>query len=160
MDVTDSQIFELESDVLAYDWEKSILLCRSKSSGRKKWAKKIEPCLINHIIEDDERYYISCEYGEASGQYLALGREDGTTAWFIPGRSFLHLIFEGHVYSIFVDDKDNYYLLKIDREDGKKIWHYPVDSDLTEYSFKKDRILLKYLSGKTEKISVSTGFNI
>ena len=58
---------------------------------------------------------------------------------------------------IFIDANEKYYLIKVDKEDGKKLWHYKVDIDLCEYKIDPGVISLIYSSGKTESISSLTG---
>jgi outer membrane protein assembly factor BamB len=144
---------------LVYEPDRSVLLNKSKyGDSGDKWVKKINnTSSVAGIIEDGEMYYIACDLGETSGQFLALRKESGSTEWFIPGRSFLHLIFDGFLYLIFIDENEMYYLLKVNRENGKKVWHHPVGSDLKEYKFAVTGIELIYHSGKKELISVKTG---
>src|SRR4030042_4565080 len=158
MEKTYSQAFEMERAILSYDGSKSILLCTESKNSKKLWIKKIDD--INHIeniIEDSDRFYLACESSDTKGFYLALDKKTGSTEWFIPGKAYFQIIYDGFLYAIFMDEKNYFYFLKIDCADGKKIWHHRTDKDLCEYSFRHDRILLKYESGKTEKISPLTG---
>lgn len=150
--------FETEKHLLVYEPERSVLLCRMPEDNRLVWAKKISDILaIESVIEDKKKYYLACETDEFSGRYLALIKDNGVTAWSIPGRSFMHLIFGGFIYIIFIDEMGRYMLLKVDSDSGGKIWHHEVDADLVEYSFTRERILLKYACGKTEYISPGSG---
>ncbi|MFH0975785.1 MAG: hypothetical protein V1874_08370 [Spirochaetota bacterium] len=149
--------FEMEGSELRFDPETSILLCRLKAGGRKLWVKKLNDLFVSDIIEDSRRYYIACGSGEINGQFLAVKKESGSTSWFIPGRSFLHLLYKGFLYLIFADDKNNFYLLKVHVSNGKSAWFHPVDADLKEYVFMGNKIKLKYLSNKFEIISVKNG---
>lgn len=152
-----SQIFEMKRNSLIYDQAKSILLCRLKK-GNKLWARKVNDVnFISSVIEDDEKFYISFESGEKSGRFLAIDKKSGKTGWYIPGKSFLQVLFDGSLYLIFIDDQDRYYLLKVRRDNGKSVWHHRVDADLIEYRFKGQRIRLYYTSRKFETISAATG---
>ena len=161
MEKLNSQTFEMGDMVLYFDQGKSILLCKLAEKNKNLWAKKLKGInYINDIIDDPEKYYINCESDEKSGQYFAINKKDGNTIWYIPGRAFLHLLYSNFLYIIFIDENDEYYLIKVDRDDGRKIWHHKVNIDLDEYSFAGDRIQLTYSSGKKEIISLITGTNI
>lgn len=151
--------FAMESADLIFDPAKSILLCRARGNdGRTIWAKKLyDAGSIAGIFEDGECYYINCESGEREGRFLALERESGVTRWFIPGRSFLHVQYEGFLFLVFIDEEGSYYLLKVERASGNALWHHRVDDDLCEYSFTRRSIHLQYSSGKTETLSHETG---
>ncbi len=158
MDGNYSQIFEMDEDTLYYNSEKSILLCRKKNDHGNRWVKKLADIFqITVVTEDNEAYYLSCELGDTEGQFVAVKKSDGATLWFIPGRSYFHLLFDDFIYLIFIDEKGLFYLLKIDKEDGRKIWHHRIDEDLDQYNFRSDRIQLKYHSGREEKISPVNG---
>ncbi len=149
--------FQLEKITLSYDPEKSILMCKN-ADGKKLWAKKLNDIVvINDIEEDSDTLFISSELDEKSGQFIAISRETGNTKWHIPGRALFQKIFGRFIFLIFIDDENKYYLIKVDRSTGEKIWYFRVDEDLSEYSLRNDRILLKYESGKEEKISTATG---
>ncbi len=153
-----SQTFEMNEDTLFYNSEKSILLCKKNNDHQNRWVKKLTDIfLINTVTEDESRYYLSCELGDTEGQFIAINKSDGATLWFIPGRSYFQLLFDNSIFLIFIDEKGLYYLLKIDKEDGKKIWHHRIDEDLSYYNFRGDRIQLKYHSGKEEKLSPASG---
>jgi outer membrane protein assembly factor BamB len=153
-----SQTFEMKSGTLCYDSGKSILLCRGPENGKNLWIKKItDISLIDTVIEDASRYYIACEADDVRGFFLALSKSNGSTEWFIPGKAYFQIIFEGYLYLIFTDGKNEFYLIKVDCSDGKKIWYHRISGDLCEYAFRADRILLKYGSGKAESISPLTG---
>ena len=154
----DSLIFELKDSKLIYDQERSILLCRLKKDGKKIWAKKIYDInYISNVIEDSGKFYIACESSENSGELLAVYKDDGKTGWFIPGKSFLQVIFEGYIYLIFIDEKNIYYLLKVDIDAGTTKWHHMIKNDLTDYTINEKSIELRYVSGKYETLSTSTG---
>ncbi len=156
-----SQNFELGTRTLHYDCGKSVLLCRDSTSGKNLWIKKISDISsIDTVIEDSSRYYIACETDDIKGYYLAISRETGSTEWFIPGKAYFHIVYNESLYIIFTDEKNDFYLIKADCSDGKKIWHRRVRNDLCEYSFSADRIVLKYGSGKEEQISSLTGIAI
>jgi outer membrane protein assembly factor BamB len=155
---TYSQTFEMRNRKLVYDPVKSILLCRAKNDGKKLWAKKVaEIHSIVSIIEDNEKFYVSGESGEKSGQFLAVYKENGKAGWFIPGLSFMQVLYGGFLYLIFVDEKDEYYLLKVRKDNGKTVWYYQVENDLFEYRFKNQKIRLYYRSNKVETISIVSG---
>lgn len=154
-----TQTFEMRTGILIYDREKSILLCKNKTGeNRKLWAKKINHIdHISNIIEDDKKYYVACESGEKNGQFIAVMKNSGRSSWFIPGKSYLNLIFGGFLYLIFIDENEDYYLLKVEREKGKLKWHHRIGIDLTEYRFSGRQIELIYASGKREILSPLTG---
>jgi len=138
-----------------------MLLCRDSNSGKNIWIKKISDISqIDTVIEDSSRYYIACETDDIKGYYLAIDKETGSTNWFIPGKAYFHIVYNKDLYIIFTDEKSDFYLLKVDCSDGKKIWHRRVDNDLCEYSFSPEGITLKFVSGKQEKISALTGIAI
>ncbi len=149
----------MEKAVLRYDFDKSTLLCLDKSDNSKKiWIKKLNNIThVSNIIEDNKKYYIVCESGDINGQFLALSKDSGSTKWFIPGKSFMQVIFKGALYLIFIDDNNKYYLLKVRRDNGKTTWHHRVDQDLFEYSFSGNKITLSYSSKKKELLSIRTG---
>jgi hypothetical protein len=149
--------FEMDEAVLRFDPESSILLCQLKLGGRKLWVKKLTDLLVSDIIEDNRKYYIACDSGEINGQFLAVKKESGVTSWFIPGKSFMHLLYKGFLYLIFADERNNFYLLKVHSSNGKSAWFHAVDPDLKEYVFMGNKIKLKYLSNKFEIISVKNG---
>jgi hypothetical protein len=152
------QTFEMENAVLRYDIDKSILTCRSKHNDRKLWIKKLNDLYsLSGVIEDEKNYYIACDSGEINGQFLAVKKKDGATEWFIPGKSFLHVIYNGFIYLIFADENDQFYLLKVYLSNGKSAWHHSVDRDLIEYTFAENKINLHYSSGKSEVLSVGNG---
>jgi len=158
MDKTHAQKFELKNKTLFFDREKLVLLCASSDDGKNIWAKKMPDIAdVVQIIEDEKNYYLSCEYAEASGYCLAVDKANGSSLWYIPGRPFFNVVFEGFLYLIFIDEKDFYYLIKVERTDGSKVWFHRIAPDLAEYSFRNDRILLVYASGTEEKLSPQTG---
>lgn len=153
------QFFEMEHAVLRFDPGSSVLLCRSNLPDKKKlWIKKLNGLMeISDIIEDNKRYYLACDSGDINGQYIAIQKSTGKTDWFIPGKSFLHLLYRDFLYLIFSDESGQYYLLKVRLTDGKSVWFHPVDRDLTEYVFTGKTVNLKYISGKSESLSIRTG---
>ncbi|MFC1670327.1 hypothetical protein ACFL20_08025 [Spirochaetota bacterium] len=158
MDKNNSFLFEMASDLLLFDPAKWNLLCKDKVNKKIRWAKKIDDINnIANVIEDSNNYYMVCESTETNGRFLAIKKRDGSTLWYIPGKSFLQQLFGGYLYNIFADENSRYFLLKVDKTRGDKIWFHQVDIDLDEYSFKKDSIMLKYQSGKIENISHQTG---
>ncbi len=160
MDKVNSQVFYLSTNVLRFDLLKRTLLCQSNDGNKNIWIKKIEVDVIHTIIEDENNYYCSCGSDDKNGLFIAINRFNGDTNWYIPGRAFFHILFKKYLFVIFIDEKEFYYLIKVQPEDGSKLWHYEVDKDLQEYSFKNDRIRLSYKSGKVEKISPITGAKI
>ncbi len=153
------QYFTMNGNELVFDRSKSILTCKSiADESRKLWAKKLEEVLfLEKVIEDTDKYYVACGIGEHSGRFIALDRKTGVTEWFIPGKSFLQLLYEDYLYLIFVDDREAYYLLKVDRSDGASVWHYRVETDLCEYCFKKNSLTLWFQSGRTETMDIRSG---
>jgi outer membrane protein assembly factor BamB len=156
-----SETFRMKDGILCYSSDKSMLLCKEPNSSKNLWIKKIPDVThIDNVIDDSSNYYIACETDDVRGYFLALNKKTGSTEWFIPGKAYFQIVYGDFLYAIFLDEKGLFYFLKIDRADGKKIWHRRIDDDLFEYSFLPERILLKYESGKTEKISPLTGANI
>lgn len=154
---TNIQSFEMKKTALRYDPLKSTLLCQA-AGGKKLWIKKLYDLnSISDIIEDGNRYYIACDSGENSGQFLAVAKPTGNTDWFIPGKSFLHVLYKGHLFLIFADEESRFYLLKVILSSGKSAWYHPVDSDLKEYIFADNHIKLYYTSGRIEIVSSNTG---
>jgi len=152
-----SQNFTLAHDIIIVDQSKSILTCKHMA-GNVRWIKKLNDIsYIASIIEDEAMYYAACESDEKSGRYLALDRDNGATLWDIPGKTFLNILYGGHLFLIFIDESDDYYLLKIDSATGKKIWHYRVGIDLKNYTITRDSIILEYVSGASETISTNFG---
>jgi outer membrane protein assembly factor BamB len=149
--------FGMDDSLLRFDLETSILLCQSKENGKKQWVKKLNDLNVSDIFEDNKRYYIVCDSGEINGQFLAVKKENGTTSWFIPGKSFLHVLYKGFLFLIFADEANRFYLLKVNIGSGKSVWFHPIDADLFEYIFSNDKIKLKYFSGKTESLALKTG---
>jgi len=161
MNKENSIFFDLTENIISYDPDKSILLCSDKKSGNKKWIKKAdETVFIVSIIEDKKLFYVSCESDDISGYLLALNKSDGSDLWEIQGKSCFQVVFNKFLFSVFIDDNKKYFLLKINPENGTSIWFRETASDLCEYSFTKKRILLTYLSGKTERLSPDTGENL
>lgn len=151
------QSFEMDGALLRFDIETSILLCQSLLNGKKVWVKKLNNLVVSDIFEDNKRYYIVCDSGEINGQFLAVKKENGTTSWFIPGKSFMHVLYKGFLFLIFADENNRFYLLKVFINTGKSAWFHRVDPDLNEYIFVNEKLKLKYFSGKNETLSIRTG---
>ncbi len=161
MNIENCIYFDLKDHILSYDAEKSILLCKDKKTLNKKWIKKVDESIyIVSIIEDKNIFYVSCESDEITGFLMALDKSDGKNLWEIQGKSCFQVIFNNYLYSVFIDDKQKYFFLKINPQNGTSVWFRETSSDLCEYSFTKKRILLTYLSGKTERLSPDTGENL
>lgn len=158
MDKLNAQNFEMAEHVLCFEGGKSILLCKSRDSLKNVWVKKI-PSVVSliDVKEDAGSYYLSGELDEMSGEYIVVDKNDGNTRWTIPGRAYFHILFEGFLYIIFIDDKSAYYLLKVDPGTGAKIWHHEVAGDLVEYRFNRDGVHLAYDSGRRERVSLFSG---
>ena len=153
-----SQNYRMEKFELRFDADKAILLCSSNESGKRQWAKKLNSIYaIGSVIEDNACFYISCESSDITGKYMALNKADGSTVWFIPGKAFMNVLFEGFLFLIFSDENNDFYMLKVDKKTGAKIWHHRVGNDLAEYSISRERILLTYGSGNKERLSLSKG---
>lgn len=158
MDYSESIIFERGLNTLFFQPVRCILLCRDTETGKNIWVKKIEDITsVIDITEDDNRYYVAFEKDYSHGEFHALGKQNGKTVWDIPGKCFLQKIFRGFLYMIFIDEKSNFHLLKVDTETGHPIWNHSVDEDLYEYHIKKYSIILRYGSGKIERIDPETG---
>ncbi len=151
--------FELKKTILDFNEEKSILICLDgRQETKKLWAKKLPDVqCISGVKEDGERYYVACEYTNTDGIFLALNKETGNTVWYIPGRSLLQIMYKNYPYLIFIDDNEKFHLIKAEPKDGSKIWHHPLDADLAEYSFNRDKITLRYRSGKKDVLSAEDG---
>lgn len=151
--------FDLKKTILDFNEEKSILFCLARGQETKKlWAKKLPDVhCVSSVKEDDERYYVACEYSNTDGIFLALKKESGNTLWFIPGRSLLQIIYKNYPYLIFIDEEERFHFIKVDPRDGSKIWHHPLDDDLAEYSFYRDKITLRFRSGKKDVLSAEDG---
>ncbi|MCX7678596.1 MAG: hypothetical protein N2316_05205 [Spirochaetes bacterium] len=151
--------FELTSAILDFNEEKCILTCHRKEPFLQKvWIKKLPDVhSVASIKEDNNRYYVACEYTNTDGIYLALNKETGTTLWYIPGRSLLQIIYRSFPYIIFIDENEKFHLIKAHPADGRKLWHHPIDDDLTEYIFTRNTLMLRYRSGKKEILSLNDG---
>jgi outer membrane protein assembly factor BamB len=144
--------------LLTFDMDKSALICKDPESKKILWVKKInEAKYIEDIIEDNDSFYVSSRINDKLGTYLAIDKAMGSTRWYIPGCAYFHVIYSGHLYLIFIDELERYFLIKADRKDGSKLWHRAVDHDLVEYSFSNNIIELKYGSGKIERLSLLSG---
>jgi len=155
------QRFELSEYLIQYDPETFILLCRKASEGKNIWIRKIEDGgFIAGAVHDGDCFYFSIESGDKSGQFIAINSADGSTRWIIPGKSYMFQLYSNFIYLIFIDSSDFFYLIKVRTADGSKVWHYRVSEDLYQYKINKNRIALKYHSGKTDVISSESGFLI
>jgi hypothetical protein len=145
--------------VLLFEEGKSILLCKSLDGGdSRRWVKKLpDVVFVGSVREDDKRFYVACDYSATDGIFLALDKESGRTAWYIPGRSLLQVIYKEFLYLVFVDADGLYFLIKAEPEGGRKVWHHRVDEDLYEYSFHHDRVTLLFRSGKKDVLSARDG---
>ena len=147
----------MDDNVLLFDGNRSILFCK-QDDNKTKWAKKINNILsINEVIEDQKNYYIICELNESAGLYISIKKSNGNTLWDIPGKSYLQIQYENFLYLIFINENEKYYLIKVNKEDGKKLWHYEVGNDLCEYKISSGVISLIYSSNKIENLSSLTG---
>jgi hypothetical protein len=80
------QTFSLSDCQMRFDMEKSLLLCRDHEEKKTFWIKKLnEIRRISGITEGGDKFFLSCEMEGNTGRFIALFREDGKTAWFIPG---------------------------------------------------------------------------
>ncbi|MCX8124429.1 MAG: hypothetical protein N3F66_09720 [Spirochaetes bacterium] len=148
--------FHCNDTAIIYNPEKNAVICIANPEGKKLWVKKLaEPVIIQNVLYDDRYYYLACRTGDTQGMFLTIARDSGSTVWFIPGRTFLEVLFNGFLYLIFVDEEDRYFLIKVKREDGTKLWHQQIDHDLYYYHFKENGILLHFASGKKEMITYS-----
>jgi outer membrane protein assembly factor BamB len=152
------QRFELSKLLLQYNLETYALLCKEKDKGKNLWIRKIEDGgFILDIGEDNERIFIAIESGANSGQFSTLKKSDGNILWFIPGKAYMFRIFLDYVYLIFLDEYNNFFLIKAYVEDGRKIWHYKINEKLSSYTINEKIIELKYLDGNKEVLDSATG---
>ncbi len=151
--------FELKKTILDYNEEKSIMVCLDSGQDMNKlWVKKLPDVkCVSGVKEDGERYYVACEYTNTDGIFLALNKETGRTVWYIPGRSLLQIMYKNYPYLIFIDENEKFHLIKVEPKDGSKIWHHPLDDDLSEYLFHRNKITLRYRSGKKDVLSAEDG---
>ncbi len=154
-----TQFFNMKDANILFDFGKCALLCKSRDNPDEKyWIKKLSGVVfVSAVIEDESRYYAACEYDEHNGIFLALSKHDGKTAWYIPGRSLMHVLYQGFLYLIFVDESRRYFLIKAETAEGGKIWHHEVDQDLAEYHFSRMGLRLTYASGREETLSIKSG---
>ncbi len=158
MDYSETIIFEKGEHTLFFDPVRAILLCRETGSGRNIWVKKVENIFdVTEITEDDLLYFVAFERDYNHGEFHAIEKLNGTTVWNIPGRCFLQKIHMDYLYTIFIDEENRFYLLKINPENGDPLWHHQVDADLSEYHIKKHSIILRYSSGIIERIDPENG---
>ena len=152
------QRFELSKLLLQYNLETYALLCKEKDNSKNLWIRKIEDGgFILDAAEDNERIFIAIESGDNSGQFLALGKTDGNIIWFIPGKAYMFRVFLNYVYLIFPDEEKKFFLIKVSVEDGKKIWHYRVDDQLSSYTINAKIVKLEYRDGNQEILDSATG---
>jgi len=139
---------------LLYTIPKNILLfVLHMLMGRRYGQKKMhEPVAIQNVLFDKRYYYIACKTVDTEGIFLALEKKNGSTAWFIPGSTFLEVLYRGYLYLIFVDENERHFLIKVECNEGNKLWFHQIDSDLYYYHFKEDCIILHYASGKKEML--------
>ena len=158
MDNKNSQIFRMDENLIYFDYSSNVLLCKDIENKRTLWIKKIDdPGIINDVIEDDIRFFVAFESGEKSGVFLVLNKNDGSTLWDIPGRAYMYRIFLDYIYLIFIDDSEQFFLIKAAIQDGSLIWHHNVSQDLCGYIINPSVITLDYLNGHREKIDIETG---
>ncbi len=155
------QRFELNDFILQYDYRTYSLLCRSTDEGKNLWIRKIDDGgYILDANEDRDKIFISMELDEKSGQFLVLNKKDGLTIWSIPGKAYMFRIYLYFVYLIFVDGDDNFFLIKASSEDGKKLWHHPVNDGLHSYTINNENVTLSYVDGTTEILNSRTGIAV
>ncbi len=158
MEKRSSLIFYLKERSLIYDFLEGILLFRRSGDKKNLWIKKIyERSSLEAVVEDEERLYLSFADSEREGQFLVLERDTGRSVWNIPGRPFFHQIYGEYIFLIFLDKKGLFYLLKVRKKDGGKLWHHAVREDLCEYVIKMETLSLKYKDGHREELSMDTG---
>lgn len=151
--------FEFVRTILDFNQEKNILICHLKNHPPSKlWVKKLPDVqCIASIKEDEDRYYVACEYSNTDGIFLALNKETGNTVWYIPGRSLLQVVYKRFLYLIFIDEHEEFHFIKVKPHDGRKVWHHRIDNDLQEYVFSQNTLTLLYQSGKKEILSLEDG---
>jgi hypothetical protein len=147
------QQFDCNETSIVYYPEKYIIVCIAYGDGKKVWAKKMhEPVAIQNVLFDERYYYIACKTGDTEGIFLTLDKSNGSTVWFIPGCTSLEVLYRGYLYLIFVDENEQHFLIKVECDEGNKLWFHQIDSDLYYYHFKEDCIILHYASGKKEML--------
>ncbi len=153
------QKYTVEGGSLSFNFDKAVLTCMEELPlPRKKWVKKLNQVqAIGNILEDDQRYYISCVGDDIYGSFLAIYKDNGSTAWYIPGKSFMQVLYGGYLYLIFVNEESEYYLIKVECKEGKPLWHHLVEEDLYFYHFTERHIILHYTSGRRELVAPSNG---
>jgi hypothetical protein len=67
-------------------------------------------------------------------------------------------LYRDSIYLIFIDENENFYLIKAKTDDGSKEWHYKVDEELYQYTISRDRITLKYHDGRIDILNSESGF--
>lgn len=145
--------FDCKETLIVFHPEKHAILCIGRQDGRKLWAKKLhEPARIQNVLFDENFYYIACTMGDTQGMFLSLSKSNGSTVWLIPGRTFLEVLYQEYLYLIFVDEHEQYFLIKVECGGGSTVWFREIDSDLYYYHFKDDGIAFHYASGKKEMI--------
>lgn len=152
-----TQQFVLKEHTLDFDPEKSILRCADLDNNTL-WLKKLnEITFINSVSENGDKFFISCQIDDLNGKFAAVYKENGATAWFIPGRDFLNVLYGNFLFLIFIDEQERYYLLKIEINEGNTIWHQIIKGDLENYTINSREIILQYKSGRTECLNTATG---
>lgn len=155
------QRFELADFLLQYNYETCILLCKNTEDGRNLWIRKIEDGgFILEVLEDDEKIYLNLESGEKSGQFIALGKTDGSMLWYIPGKAFMCRLFLDSVFLIFSDENDDFFLIRVSAVTGDKLWHYRVNNGLALYTINSEKVILKYNDESLEVLDSNTGIPV
>jgi len=127
--------------------------------GKNIWIRKIEDGgFIAGAVHDEDNFYISIESGDTSGQFIAINKTDGSTRWIIPGMAYMSQLYRDSIYLIFIDEDEQFFLIKAKKADGSKVWHYQVDEELYQYTINRNRITLKYHDGRIDILNSESGF--
>jgi len=127
--------------------------------GKNIWIRKIEDGgFIAGAVHDEDNFYISIESGDTSGQFIAINKTDGSTRWIIPGMAYMSQLYRDSIYLIFIDENEQFFLIKAKKADGSKVWHYQVDEELYQYTINRNRITLKYHDGRIDILNSESGF--
>ena len=152
------QRFSLSEYILDFNSQKSMLRCLDAYDEDVIWIKKLaDISFISAVSENDDKFFLSCQIDELSGKFAAIYKENGSTAWFIPGRDFLNVIYGRNLFLIFIDEREVYYFIKIELNTGQRIWHHIIEKDLENYTINFNEILLQYKSGRVERLNPATG---
>jgi predicted aspartyl protease len=69
-------------------------------------------------------------------------------------------LFLDSVYLIFSDENDDFFLIKVLADNGKKFWHHVVDTGLSCYTINSKEVILQYIDEKIEVLNSSSGLPV